>query len=217
MPLFARALAPLVLAIFPAALAHADVIYARQFQITEYLSNTLSSKPFPDHLKLTFGAGAKSLTPTVLLATSILDDSEVSAANVGRSWTSSAATDPDFASIAALLANGTEDKTYVAVEGYHGTDGADFFRGATIYFEGGFFAPRGTTDLAGYEISTITVTLDAFRIDENYAPNPANPTDTGWKYFVDYTLSFQTVPEPAALACLVSLVLPAVLRRPRRR
>lgn len=210
------ALVALALAAVFAAEAHADVIYTRQLESTLYISNAGAIPPFPDQMRVLFGAGPKSLTPAQLVSTSLFDDSAFSAQTVGQTWTSTPASDPDFAAIASVITNGVEDNDYVGLEAHHGPGGADVAKSTVIGSEKGMFFFFGTTDLAGYTLSSISVTLDSFHVDENYAPNPLNPTDTGHRYVADYTLSFSNVPEPTSLACLGALAAPVLLRRRRK-
>ena len=151
------------------------------------------SAPMPS---ATFAMGSALAKPTF------------SSADSGMSIVATAANDPDFPPIAALLTDGAE--SWIDIELF--TVGGNAGLGET---EQGLlqWMVTGGPDLAGYPVGSITMTLDSI----DYRPDHYDAGMEGWYNCLSVQASFviEDVPEPTTSAFLALGGL-AVLRRRRK-
>ncbi|MCG3177980.1 MAG: hypothetical protein BIFFINMI_00303 [Phycisphaerae bacterium] len=134
----------------------------------------------------------------------------VTAADIGRTFTATAATDPDFDEVVALLTNGqADDMTLWQLEvqggflpgGGHGVVGSDFD-----------FAGLYGTDFQGMTIESISITIENLTYT---TPGDLGGTDST----LGVTVKINVVPEPASLGLFMlgATVLAAMRRKGSRR
>ena len=131
-------------------------------------------------VKITFAMwDSLSLRPTALLFTeNFLDVSDV-----GQTFVSTAASDPDFATIDSMLTNGFSEFAGRADESPEGRESHwGYIEQITFGLD--------TTDFEGYQITSVTMRLDAL----SFTPDLPRPGWTRVEYSVTFTIHGTTVP-----------------------
>jgi hypothetical protein len=133
--------------------AQAGLIFQRTVEFDQEVNGDVNA------LRFSFAASADGTNfPAVF-------GSNLTPASVGTTLEATAANDPDFVALAAILTNGNDDTTRQLYEAVGGSpippeDQAESF----------FFAGLGATDLAGYTLDRITLTINALDFDQIGTP-----------------------------------------------
>lgn len=145
----------------------------------------------------------------------------ITPADVGSTFTITAATDADFTAFLAMITNGNDDGFGYSVAGVpmfssvgHSWTEGNLFAAGTRAFGPGNFTSIGQLagpDFAGYQISAVTLTINTFDLTSGGGWNSHN---------FRATATIVAVPEPGTTASLVSgaalLCASFVFRRRRR-
>lgn len=137
----------------------------------------------------------------------LFENFELTVADVGRTFTATAQTDPDFGGFVSLLTNGNDDIMMLGT--------SNPFSGA------GFLESSAWTqlppssnglDLRGFPVRRITLTVDSLSIN---TPGENPNGDGNWtdRSFSGTLKFYTTVPEPTTFALLSLGVLGAILKR----
>lgn len=135
----------------------------------------------------------------------------ITSADVGIPYTVTAANNPNFNAITALLTNGVSDTVFFGVSGFPPGTGV-----ASGVFESAFTF-NDATDFQGSIIDSLTITVDSFTPD---SPGQDPNGDGIWTdYSAKYSLSVQgkPVPEPSDSLGLVTAAGIGVLLAKTRR
>jgi hypothetical protein len=151
------------------------------------------------------GSDIESMQPVYLF-----DELILSAADIGKTFTASAANDPNFASSAAVLTNGTDEQYFTRVRYFR--VGSPSSPTNTSWAQESALLGRteAAPDLAGHEIDGINLTLNSFSVTDTIllGEQPGRRYDLG----VTLTIEGIAVPEPGML-----VVVPVVGMLMRRR
>ena len=129
--------------------------------------------------------------------TKLLDWGVVTPSDVGKTFTQSAVTSPDFDFFSSMLTSGTDDILYVQLRFPNGSSAGT---GAPESYWLNKFIQTETVDFYGWQVTEINLTVNSLTID---TPG-SNPNGDGiWTDCVyDVTFSIYGIPEPSTLLLL---------------
>ncbi len=164
--------------------------------------------PFPTSVEIPLGIyriGPGLLSP-------VFDALPLTPVDIGATFFASAASDPDFLTLVSVLTNGVNDSIGLALRAHPGAAGGINAPDELTFFEG-LTPVRSGPDLAGYQVSRITLTIHDLR----FSPF-VDPEAGGGTIYARYTYGFEgeapPIPEPATVSLLATgLVALAVRRR----
>jgi hypothetical protein len=135
---------------------------------------------------------------------------------IGKSYSVTADTDPEFLEMAALLANGEDNA--VAIGFVTRAKDALTQRRFSALPEGYFLSIPGGVDFDGYSLTRISQRLDALTIGGDVTPIPTFPEFHGPQFSGQITLTFEgtPVPEPASAGLMLLGFAGALQVRGRR-
>jgi hypothetical protein len=203
--------------------ASAEVIFTISVPFKGVNPTASGIGPFLDEVELPFGAAAYNFgdPPPIGVPSSLFDGIRALPSDVGRSWVATAASDPDFTTVARLLTDGVSESVFSGVESFrlNAALAPSSSLSSSRRTEESLFSSLGGTDLAGYDLTAITERLDAMTITEDVTPDPSFPAYHGRQFEGQVTLSFEgtPVPEPGLGYLTAAAVGALLVRRSRAR